>query len=526
MSARAGPPALLWPAGAALGIGAEWLSFGWSDPGRWLPDLAVGWTLIACGLVGWSIRPASRSGALLAATGFAWFAASFTTTGLAAIDGLSEQALYLHRGPLIHVVLSFPTGRVAGRLHRSAIVIAYVAAVIPAIWGSEPGSIALTGLFTVTAAVGYLRAVGRERARRFAAFEAMACMAVVLAGVAAVRLAFPTPEMTEAPLLVYEVALCVLALGLLAALVREPWARSHVTDLVVELGEARSGTLRNALARALGDPTLEVGYRLGDGYVDAEGHPVTLPAVGSDRRMTTLERQGEVVAVLVHDPAVADDPGLSQSLTAAARLAASNARLQAEVREQLTDLHASRRRLVQAGDDERRRLERRLRETVERRLTELAGALARTHPGTPATARMAHAEAQLAHTIDELRELAAGLHPGGLDQGGLRGALAALVAQSPVPVELSVPAAPLPEEIATALYFVCSEALANVIKYAGASSAAIALSVSAGRVRVVVSDDSSAAPPHPRHGPARAGRPPRGARRDASLEARQGMERA
>ena len=491
MSARAGPPALLWPAGAAIGIGAEWLSFGWSDPGGWLPDLAVGWTLIACGLVGWSIRPASRSGALLVATGFAWFAASFTTTGLAAIDGLSEQALYLHRGPLIHLVLSFPTGRVAGRLHRAAIVIAYVAAAIPAIWGSEPASIALAGLFVGTAAASYLRAVGRERARRFAALEVTAWIAVVLAAIAALRLAFPTPEVTQATLHLYEVALCVLTVGLLAALVREPWARSHVTDLVVELGEARSGTLRNAFARALGDPTLEVGYRLDEGYVDAEGHPVTLPAVGSDRRMTTLERDGEVIAVLVHDPAVADDPGLSQSLTAAARLAASNARLQAEVREQLSDLHASRRRLVQAGDDERRRLERRLRETVQRRLSELAGALARTHPDTAATARMAHAEAQLACTIDELCELAAGLHPGSLDQGGLGGALAALVARSPVPVKLSLPATPLPEEIATALYYVCSEALANVIKYADASSAAIAVSVSGDRVRVVVSDDGT-----------------------------------
>ena len=68
---------LLWPAGAAVGIVAEWVSFGWSDPGDWLPDLAVGWTLIACGLVAWSRRPESRSGALLAATGFAWFAANF-----------------------------------------------------------------------------------------------------------------------------------------------------------------------------------------------------------------------------------------------------------------------------------------------------------------------------------------------------------------------------------------------------------------------------------------------------------------
>ena len=105
--------ALLWPAGAALGIGAEWVAVGWSEPGDWLPDLVVGWTLIACGLVGWSRRPESRSGALMTATGFAWFAGNFATSGVAAIGWLSEQALYLHRGPLIHLVLSYPSGRLA-----------------------------------------------------------------------------------------------------------------------------------------------------------------------------------------------------------------------------------------------------------------------------------------------------------------------------------------------------------------------------------------------------------------------------
>ena len=98
---------------------------------------------------------------------------------------------------------------------------------------------------------------------------------------------------------------------------------------MVELGEARSGGLRDALAGALGDPTLEVGYRFGGGYVDAQGRPLALPAAGSARAVTPVERDGQPIAVLVHDPAVLDDPGLSDALAAAARLAASNARLQA-----------------------------------------------------------------------------------------------------------------------------------------------------------------------------------------------------
>lgn len=489
MRARAGPPVVLWPAGAALGIAAEWLAFGWGDPGDWLPDLAVGWTLIACGLLAWSRRPASRTGALLAASGFAWFAASFTTTGLTAIDEVSGQALYLHRGPLIHLVLSYPTGRLSRGLDRAAVALAYAVAVIPSIWGDEAATIALASVFVVAAALGHARAVGRERPRRLAALAATTVLGAVLAGIAAVRLVFPTPEVTEATLLVYEAALCVLAVGLLTALVHEPWARRRVTDLVVDLGEARSGTLRDALARALGDPRLEVGYRLGDAYVDAEGRAVMLPAAGSDRRVTALERDGEAIAVLVHDPAVVDDPGLSQALAMAARLTATNARLQAEVRGQLADLRASRRRLVNAGDEERRRLEVRLRETVDRRLTELAQALQRAHAGNEASEPTRRAEAQLGRTLEELRELAAGLHPGGLLERGLEGALASLAARSPIPVELSVSAGQMPDEIATAVYFVCSEALANIIKYADASSAAIAVDIGDGHLRVVVSDD-------------------------------------
>jgi signal transduction histidine kinase len=445
----------------------------------WLPDLVAGWTLIACGLIGWSRRPESRSGALMAATGFAWFAANFAT----------DQALYLHRGPLIHLVLSYPQGRLGGRVERFVVAIAYLAAVIPSIWSSEAATFVLAGLIVTAAGHGYARAVGREQRARLAALGATAFVAAVLAGTAAARLAFPTQGVTAATLLVYEAGLCALAIGLLAGLVRQPWERTRVTDLVVDLGEARSGTLRDALARALGDPTLEVGYWLGDGYVDADGRPLALPSPGSHRRVTPVERGGDAIAVLVHDPAVLDDPGLSDALTTAARLSASNARLQADVRAQLAELSASRRRLLHAGDEERRRLERRLRETVQRRLTELAQALEGAHADATRAERVRGAEAQLGHALDELRDLAAGLDPGGLADGTLADALASLASRSPVPVDLAAPSLRLPEEIATAAYFVCSEALANVAKYASASRAAISVSAGADRLVVEVADD-------------------------------------
>ena len=205
--------------------------------GDWLPDLATGWTLIACGLVAWALRPESRSGPLLAATGFAWFAANL----------VGEQALYLYRGPLIHLSLSYPYGRLGRPLDRSVVAIGYGAALVPAVWSSEIATFALSALFVAVAGHGYIRALGRERRTRLAALGATAFVSAVLVGTATARLASPTPELTDATLLVYEAALCALAVVLLAGLVLEPWARTRVADLVVDLA---SGGLRHSARRA------------------------------------------------------------------------------------------------------------------------------------------------------------------------------------------------------------------------------------------------------------------------------------
>lgn len=469
----------LWPAGAAVGIAAEAVYFDWDDWSDWLPDLATGWTLIACGLLGWGRRPDTRSGPLLAATGFAWFAANLS----------GDEALYLHRGPLIHLTLSYPYGRLGRPLDRIVVAVGYGAAVVSAIWSSEIATFALCALFVAVAGDGYLRALGRERRTRLAALGATAFVSAVMAGTAAARLASPTTGLTDATLLVYEAALCALAVGLLIGLVVEPWARTKVADLVVDLRQAGSGTLRDALAQALGDPTLEIGYWLGQDYVDSEGRVLVLPADESDRKVTRVDQAGRPIAVLVHDAAVLDDPGLSDALTRAARLAAANARLQAEVRAQLDELVASRRRLVHAGDEERRRLERRLHETVERRLTALAGRLEDADGEAADGADLSRVREQLDRALAELRDLAAGLHPGDIEEGGLPAALAALAARSPVPVDLRAKEVGAPEELERAIYFVCSEALANVIKYSGATSAAISIGERAGRLHVEISDD-------------------------------------
>jgi signal transduction histidine kinase len=481
-------------AGVALGLTAEWVRFGWGDPRHWIPDLAVGWTFISCGLVASGRRPESRTGPLLAATGFTWFVWNFASVGVAAVAWVAGHLVYLYRGPLVQLVVAYPSGRPGSRLVRGAVAVGYAAAVITPIWDSEAATIVLAGLLLGVCAREYVRSVGRARRARLVALQAAAGLSLVLAGTAAARLLLPQGEVSGPSLLVYEAALCVLAGGLLAGLLVAPWQRAAVADLVVELGEARSGTVRGQLSQALGDPSLAIGYWLPDraGFVDAEGRVLALPDAGSGRSVTLVEREGQPVAVLVHDPAVLADPGLVEAVTSAAQLAAANARLRAEVQARVVELAASRRRILAARDEERRRLERRLHEGAEARLGELAVTLRRgqgSAAGEQTRDQIAHAEDQLGRTLEELRRLAQGLHPRVLAEHGLADALAALAKDFPVPVDLDVASPQLPQRVAAAAYFVCAEALTNTAKHAAAARVTVAVTSSDGRLRVEIADD-------------------------------------
>jgi signal transduction histidine kinase len=481
-------------AGVALGLTAEWVGFGWGDPRRWIPDLAVGWTFIGCGLVAWKRRPESRTGPLMAATGFSWFLVNFSDVGMAALAWAAAHLVYLHRGPLVQLVLTYPSGRPSSRLAKAAAAIGYAAAVITPVWGSEAATILLATLLTGVSARDYARSVGRSRRARRAALQATAGLSAVLAGTAAARLLLPEGEVSGPALLIYGATLCVLAGWLLAGLLVAPWDRAAVTDLVVELGEARTGTLRGQLARALGDPSLEVGYWLPDRavFVDTEGHVLSLPDAGSGRSVTTVERDGQPVAALVHDPAVLEDPGLLEAVASAAQLAGSNARLQAEVQARVEELAASRRRILEARDQERRRLERRLHDGAESRLAELAATLRRSRRSASdeqTSDQIARAEDQLVQTLEELRRLAHGLHPRVLSEQGLQGALAALAGDLPLPVDVRVTTDQMPPRVAVVAYFVCAEALTNVAKHAAAARVAVSVTTRDDQLRVEIADD-------------------------------------
>src|SRR5438445_5089411 len=250
------------------------------------------------------------------------------------------------------------------------------------------------------------------------------------------------------------------------------WSRLHrpeASKLVVELRTGATTSLRERLARARGDPTLDVAYRLGDGrYVDATGRPLELPQ-GGDRALTTITAAGEEIAVLIHDPALLDDPALVESVRATAALVLENERLAAEVRSQLAEVRASRGRIVAAADAERRRIERNLHDGAQQRLVTISVALGLEASRADAAAAQALSRAQdeVEEAIAELRDLARGIHPTLLRDEGLTAAVETLARRAPVPVTVQSSAQDrLPDPVELAAYFVVSEALTNVVKHA------------------------------------------------------------
>jgi signal transduction histidine kinase len=258
-----------------------------------------------------------------------------------------------------------------------------------------------------------------------------------------------------------------------------------------------TGTLQARLAHALGDRSLAIAYWLPEtsGYVDESGNPMVPPGAGSGKAVTVIEQQGERIAALVHDAAVLDDPGLMNAVASAGRIALSNVRLRAEVRRQVAELAASRRRILEAGDAQRRRLQQELRAGAGQRLEEVKELVDLGLQGTRAAAdravaaRLEDARRELEAAQAELQELAAGIHPAVLTERGLGPALSCLAKRAPVPVRLAVPPQRLPVVIETAVYFICSEALTNVGKYAHASRADVAVRADGDLVTVLVADD-------------------------------------
>lgn len=481
----------LWPAIGALAVGVEWLGAG-DSLGLAAADLSVGLALLACGLIVWERGQPDRLAFLFLATGLAWLLGTLADSDIGALSSVGTALLYAHRGPFVHLVLAYPTGRLRSRLDRVVVGAAYLDGAVIAVAQNDALTLALAGWVVAAGAVGLLGHSPDLRRARALATGAAAIVGMALALGSISRLA-GAPRLADGTLvLALDATLLVSAISLAIGLLAGRSSSAAVADLVVELGSSeRSGTLRDALTRAFGDPSLELGYWMGNSYIDEEGEPMRLPASSGARSVTLVERDGEPVAALVHDSAVAREPAVADAIAAAARLAASNARLQAELRSQVRELEVSRRRSVQVGDAQRSRLERRLRQAAELHLEEMRLALERAlGAATPEVAAALHvAQRALDDAVVEVHELARGIHPHTLTESGLAPALAELAATAPTQVSVGAPGDRFPPAVEVAAYFVCAEALANVAKYARADHASVDVRREDGRLRVAISDD-------------------------------------
>jgi signal transduction histidine kinase len=495
-----------------------------------LAAISVGAAIAASGMAIWERRPGNAIGPLLVLGGVLWIAgrlqgvASVPVWLVANIANSASQAL------LLAVLVAFPSGRITSRIAWAIAVFGFVAVIganlivtiasetrrTPGFEGPNPLyvpgiPVALVAGLQLATYVGgflalawlvnrYVRASGPARRTFLPLFAAGVAIVVIVMGCQVpINAGGLSNEELYALVTIQIVSFALLPAAIAVSVLRDRMARGAVADLVVELGETPAPEhLRAALAAALHDPTLEVARwsEAGEAYLDADGRPVVLPDPGSDRRMTYLEGDRGPVAVIIHDPALSDDPGLMASVAAAMRLAVENERLTDEVRGQLAEVRASRARIVEAADAERRRVERNLHDGAQQRLVALSLALRRAQaqladdPDDPAAATLREASEQLRDALAELRELARGIHPAILTEAGLGPALRALAAESPVPVtlELDLPDG-LSSHVEAAAYFVVAEALTNVAKYAEASQVSIAAGSAGDELRVEVSDD-------------------------------------
>jgi signal transduction histidine kinase len=514
--------------GVAWILGAEWVSITRDVPENHFIDALGGLTFLAGGLIAMDRRPGNVIGPLMLAVAFVSYFGNYGNLQVAPLPLLGVISGQLAPPLLAHIALAYPTGKVRSAFDRVVVGTIYCAATAanvllifvfaPRAWGCgrcapEPAPFPSLDVYrdalSVYQRIGFFLAlfflaavVRRWRQATPAMRRDLTPLWIAVSIIALVYLlgAFASPFLNDpfAYLLwelqaVLQISLPVVFVwGLLSSRL----ARSAVGDLVVALQQPlRPGELRAPLARALGDPSLELLYPLDgqDRWVDAEGRPASLGPVSSEwASVTIVQRDKRPLAALKHDPGL--DPELVRAAAAAAGMSIENERLHAEVRAQLEEVRQSRRRIVEAGDRERRRIERNLHDGAQQRLAALALSLALVKDGARAdeatATALAEAAEQLRLAIGELRELARGIHPAILTEEGLTAAVESLADRSTLTVQVKADFEErLPQPVEAVAYFVVAESLTNVAKYACASQVLVRLSLLDESLRVEVTDD-------------------------------------
>jgi signal transduction histidine kinase len=477
---------------------------------------------VLCGLFAWRRRPDSRFGALMVAAGFVNFASTLVWS-TSDVPHTVGQAIDLVPPVLfLHVFLAFPDGRLRGRFVRALLVAAYGTAIglelVRMYFGgfgphnllegqANPGAeevvrdIQLTIVSAsclIGAAVLAVRRwqAGRPLRRSLAVLVDAFALALIMIAFLFLSVVYGGPWVAQIRWAAF-ITLAFAPVVFLTGLLQARLAQSALGDLVVELrADLAPCDLRDALARTLRDPSLDLAYWLPEfaTYSDVDGNPLDIDDLGRGRATTLIDRKGEHVAALLHDRSLQDEPELLGAVTAAAGIAVENGRLQAELRARLEELRGSRARVIDAGQKERQRLERNLHDGAQQRLIALSLELSlleqRLEGDREATTRLDQARREIARSLEELRDVARGIHPAVLSGHGLEVALESIAAHASVPVRLTVELEErLQERLEVVAYYVVSESLVNIAKHARATRATVDVGRDDGQMVVEVVDD-------------------------------------
>jgi signal transduction histidine kinase len=462
--------------------------------------IIAGLLLVAAGL---TARASTAFRVLLAASGIAWLATEWNSpaAGAAFSAGLVVYAAW---PPLLsHAALRYPD-RSLSRPERALLAVAYADCLLvlgaatafffdpvgqdcrdcPAnrlLLDSDPQAVydlgraglLVAGVWAATfAAVALLRLVRSSWARRWVEIPVLvpAAIAVAVFGARALHgreRGFLSNDPTDRALLAAEAAALVLvAAGVAWTRVRARHMRAELNQLVVDLGESPPpGGLRDQLAHAFGDPSLDLLHAQDDGerWIDSAGLPADIRP-GPDRQVTRLLAGSRELSAVVHRPGLFEQPAIAAELADAARLALEHERLNALRRAHLHSLRASRGRIVATADSERRSLERDLHDGAQQRLATLAVSIRLARRQLAADdqgldAELASAEEGLREALAELRELAHGLIPAVLAHEGLKPAVEALADRSPRLVVGDLPSGRFAAPVESAAYFLVAESV-------------------------------------------------------------------
>jgi signal transduction histidine kinase len=435
-------------------------------------DIATGLTFVVAAVVA---RGSSAERLLMAVVGVAWLTASFLPVTRS-----------LHQAVLVVSLVAFPAGRVR-RLSRWLLA----GLAVPVGFGLLP-QIGVAAVFALVALLVLVEG-RRDIAVVYPAAAAIAVAAVLGASWSVSRLRAEAFDATAA-LVGYELVLLAVAAGFPVAAQAVIRSRARLADRLLA-GERLAGLEGFAvvLGRVLGDPSVEVSRWHGSDaeYVDDRGRSV--PTGGDERRWLTVADAEGPVAVVAHQSSALDDPATAEAVTAAVRLAVRHEYLLHEQQQRLAELEASRARIVTAADHERERAAIQLREDVAVSLKLAQADLSAVRTAARDSAVVESLDivvAELVAAQTEIVELIAGVPPAHLGGGQLKEAVHALAQRSPVPVSVTVALdVASGQDTETALFYVCSEALANAVKHAAAQRIGITIRRVNAAIEAVISDD-------------------------------------